>query len=67
MQIYTNKLQLNKPATISIISASGVVEKTIYTPSNQIMQMDVSFLKSGVYFLKVLSGDEVLHTQFVKL
>ncbi len=67
LQIYTNGLQQNKRSTITVVSASGVVIKTINTTSNKIMQIDVSVLKPGVYFLKVLSGDKVSYTQFVKL
>ena len=66
LQIFTKGSQ-NKSSTISVISVSGVVLKTIQPTSNQRMQMDVSSLRPGVYFLKVLCGDKVLYKQFVKL
>ncbi len=66
LNLYTTGLE-NKRLTISVVTVSGIVIKTIQKTSGQTMQMDVSSLKSGVYFLKVLSGDKVLYTQFVKL
>lgn len=68
LQIYTKGLQLNKPSTISVISAAGVVMKTIRTnSSNQVVPLDVSSLASGVYTIKVISGDKILYKPFVKL
>ena len=68
LQIYTKGLQLNKPSTISIISASGVLMKTIQLNNlNKVVQLDVSTLVSGVYTIKVMSGDKVMNRQFVKL
>ncbi len=67
LNIYTTGFEQNKKLTISVVSVSGVVVKTIQKTSNQIMQMDVSSLSPGVYFLKILSGDKILYTQFVKL
>jgi hypothetical protein len=43
LQIYTKGLQLNKPSTISVISATGVVLKTIQSnASDKVVQLDVS-------------------------
>ena len=68
LQISTNGLQLNKPSTLSVISAAGVVMKTIQLNSlNKTLQLDVSSLVSGVYTLKIASGDKVMYKQFVKL
>jgi hypothetical protein len=68
LQIYTKGLQLNKPSTISLISASGVLLKTIQSnASDKIVHLDVSSLVSGVYTIKVMSGNKVAYKQFVKL
>ncbi len=68
LQIYTNGLQTNKPSTMSVMSASGVVMKTIQSnTSNKVVQLDVSSLVSGVYTIKVVSGDKVMFKQFLKL
>ncbi|WP_018616388.1 T9SS type A sorting domain-containing protein [Segetibacter koreensis] len=51
-----------------MISALEVVAKTIQTnASDQIVELDVSTLVSGIYTLKVVTGDKVMHQQFVKL
>ena len=59
-------LQLTKPATLSIISTSGIVLKTMHI-SDAATQLDVSTLASGVYTIKIVSGDKTLYKQFVKL
>ena len=66
VNIYTRGLQKNLPATISIISAAGIVLKTLYI-SNAATQLDVSTLKDGVYIIKILSEGKVMYKQFVKL
>ncbi|WP_018616888.1 Ig-like domain-containing protein [Segetibacter koreensis] len=66
LQVTTVLSNQDKPTTISIISASGVVAKTIQT-SNSNVQIDVSSLTEGVYTVKVVSGDKVTYKQFVKL
>ena len=66
VNIYTSGLPQNKPATISIISVSGIVLKTMQI-SNASTQLDVSSLVSGVYTIKIISGDKVMYKQFVKL
>jgi hypothetical protein len=68
LQIYTKGLQLNKQSTISVISSSGVVMKTIQSnASDKVVQLDVSSLASGVYTIKVINGGKVAYKQFVKL
>jgi chitodextrinase len=45
LQIYTKGLQLNRPSTVSVISASGVLMKTIQLNNlNKVVQLDVSSL-----------------------
>jgi uncharacterized delta-60 repeat protein len=68
LNIYTTGLQRNKQATISVISSTGVVMKTKQlSSSTQTTQLNVSSLKSGVYIIKLVSGDEILYRRFVKL
>ncbi len=67
LQIYTKGLQLNKPSTISVISASGVIMRTMHLNLKTVVQLDVSSMVSGVYTIKVVSGDKVMYKQFVKL
>jgi len=66
VNVYTDGLQQSKPATISIISAAGNVLKTVQT-NNSTTQLNVSLLASGVYTIKIVSGDKVVYKQFVKL
>ncbi len=65
VNIYTSDLQQSKPATISIISVSGIVLKTMQTLSST-TQLDVSSIVSGVYTVKMVRGDKVIYKQFVK-
>jgi len=67
VNIYTKGLQQNKQAIISIISASGIVMKTMQTNSSTQTQINVSTLAKGMYTIKIISGDKVLYKQFVKL
>ena len=61
-------LSQNKPATISVISASGVVMKTIQSAGlNGAVQIDVSSLASGMYTIKVTSENKVINKPFMKL
>ena len=66
VNIYAPSLQQNKAATVSIISLSGSVVKTMRI-SAALTRLDVSALAGGVYTLKVISGDRILYKQFVKL
>ena len=68
LQVYMKGLQPGKLSTISVISASGIIMKTIQSiNSNKVVQLDVSSLVSGAYTVKVVSGDKMVHKQFVKL
>ena len=68
LQVYMKGLQPGKQSTISVISASGIIMKTIQSNnSNKVVQLDVASLVSGVYTVKVVSGDKVVYKHFVKL
>ena len=68
LQIYTNLLQFYRLSTISVMSAPGVLMKTIQLNNlNKVVQLDVSTLVSGVYTIKVINGNKVAYKQFVKL
>jgi hypothetical protein len=68
LQIYTKGLQLNNPSTISVLSSTGVLVKTIQSnASDKFVQLDVSSLVRGVYTIKVMNGEKVAYRQFVKL
>jgi uncharacterized delta-60 repeat protein len=68
VNIYTTGLQLSEQATITVISALGVVMKTMpVNGSAKVVRLDVLLLVSGVYTIKLMSGDKVLNKQFVKL
>jgi hypothetical protein len=67
LNIYTTGLQRNKQLFVSVISASGATVKTLQTNSStQILQLDVSSLASGVYNIKLVSGEKILYKKFVK-
>lgn len=68
VNVHLAGLQQNKQATISVISVSGIVLKTVHiNASAQTIPINVSSLISGMYLLKVVCGNTVLHKQFVKL
>jgi uncharacterized delta-60 repeat protein len=68
VNVYTTGLAHDKQATISVISLSGIVMKTMQTNSSaKTVQLDVSSLAKGVYTIKMISGDKVMYKQFVKL
>ncbi|WP_018615947.1 Ig-like domain-containing protein [Segetibacter koreensis] len=61
-------LRVNKPLTIPVISSSGVVMKTIHSnTTNRIIQLKIASLTPGVYTVKLISGNEVMYRQFIKL
>jgi len=75
-------LQKNTPSTLSLISASGVTirllsDKTqqrnsISSSSHQLggselIQVNVSAIASGMYIIKMISGEKVLYKQFIKM
>jgi hypothetical protein len=68
LNIITTGLRPDKPLTLSLVSATGVILKSVQVNiSNQRQQMDVSSLKAGVYIIRVLNGGKVAYKQFVKL
>ncbi|MEO6452440.1 MAG: T9SS type A sorting domain-containing protein [Ginsengibacter sp.] len=54
-------------STIFILSVSGAVIKTIEAKSLSDLRLDISSLRAGTYFIKVITGDKILHKSFVKL
>ena len=50
---------------LTVLNAKGQVIKTYYNPDNQ-QKMDVSLLKSGVYFARFEKDGKAWTTQFVK-
>jgi hypothetical protein len=67
LHISAIRLQQNKQTTISVLSASGAVMKTVNSNNTiKVVQLDVSSLVSGVYIVKVISGDKVMYKRFVK-
>lgn len=67
LKIQTIGLQQDKPTTISIISGAGTVVRTIQSKnSGGIIQLDLSALNNGVYFVKLVNGTKVFHKKFLK-
>ena len=67
ISVFTTGLQKDKELRISVLSISGVVQKSINTTtSNRVVQVDISSLINGAYFIQVMSGDMVVIKQFVK-
>lgn len=55
-------------ATISIVNMLGeVIETRQLKNMNQVIQLDVSSLSPGNYFLRIVAGEKVLNKRFVKL
>jgi len=68
LNISVDGFPANNRSTISLLSVSGVVIKTIRSSSlNKITQMNVSSLSAGVYYIKVMNGGKILYKQFVKI
>lgn len=59
-------LQLPNKAIVSLISPSGTIMQTNQFNKWQTVQLDVSSLASGMYVIKIISGDKILYSQFVK-
>jgi len=67
LTVYPKGFELNKRLTITLSAVSGSILKTVHTKSKQAIQIDLSTLAPGVYFLKMISGRKELFTRFVKL
>ncbi|MEO6498888.1 MAG: T9SS type A sorting domain-containing protein [Mucilaginibacter sp.] len=68
LNISITGVQQNKPTTISVISASGVIIKTLQAKSSaQTIPLNVSSLKSGMYVIKIISEGKVIYKPFVKM
>lgn len=68
VNINISGLLQNKQTSVSIISAAGVVMKTMQSNSStQTTRLDVSSLVSGVYTIKFVCGDKLMYRQFIKL
>ncbi len=66
LTISTEGLQPNVISTLSIITASGAEVKTMQV-TDKITRLDVSTLRPGTYFIKIISGDKIIHKMFVKM
>ncbi len=68
LNINIGDIQPNGKSTVSIINSSGAVVRTIQVNGrNNIMQLHVSSLAPGTYFIKIINGDKVMNRRFVKL
>jgi uncharacterized delta-60 repeat protein len=68
LNILVKGLKEHTKSTISLISTSGVLLKTIQAKNlNSNTKIDVSSLSAGVYIIKVANGDKIVYKQFVKL
>lgn len=65
VNIVTAGIEPSQKQTISIISSSGAVMKTFQSSSKDI-PINISSLASGVYIVKLISGDKVMCRQLVK-
>jgi len=66
-----DKLNLNfgsqiESASISIVDLQGRKMINKSTGNTQIENLDISSLRSGIYFVKVIIGNKTLNTKFVK-
>lgn len=68
IHIYASGFQQNKRTVITVLSASGVILKTLQPTSlANTMQVNVSSLAKGMYILRITNGNKIVHKQFVKL
>jgi hypothetical protein len=68
LNIYTSGFDQNKRSTVSVVSVSGALIKSLQSNNlNKKITLDVSTLSAGVYFIKVINGDKVIYTKFIKL
>lgn len=66
LNITTEGIERNRQTTMSLISSSGTILKTMRS-NKSIQPLDVSALAKGVYTIRILSGDKVIYRKFVKL
>ncbi|CAN5224881.1 hypothetical protein BH20BAC1_BH20BAC1_21630 [soil metagenome] len=68
LTVFTGGITLNNKAIISIVSSSGTVVRTmIPNGQGQKVQLDISTLAKGTYFVKMVNGNTVMIKPFVKL
>ena len=69
LNIATSGFNQSDKVTISIVSSSGTVIKTIQPGAglSPVVQIDVSALSNGIYFVKLVSGSKVFNQKFIKL
>jgi hypothetical protein len=68
ISVFTTGLQKDKKLEIIVSSLSGVILKTVNTnTSNKVVQIDISSLINGAYFVKIISGDMIVDKQIVKM
>lgn len=67
VQVVCTGLKQNTPATLLLISPSGSVLKSRQFSSQAgILSLDVASLASGIYFIKVMNGDNTVLSRFIK-
>lgn len=68
LYIYVNAPGSGQKAILSIHSASGTIIKIIpVILSNQVIAVDISSLKSGIYVINLVAEGNVLNKEFIKL
>lgn len=68
LNIYPTGLQKNQVSTLSLISSSGVMVKTIrISSSKQPLKLNVSTLTGGMCIVKMISGSKIIYRQFLKM
>jgi hypothetical protein len=67
VQVVCTGLKQNTPATLMLISPSGSLLKSRqFNSMASTISLDVSSLASGIYFIKVMNGDNTLLRRFIK-
>ena len=66
--IRTGILERDRPTNISIIAASGAIVQTIRSKTTQaVIQLDLGSFASGVYTVKIDTGNKTYYSKFIKL
>jgi len=66
--VIQSNIERNRPSSISIISFSGAVVQTLRSKTTQeIIYVDLSNLTTGVYTVKIDSGNKTYYSKFIKL